>query len=312
VLRAITSFISGQGHVGVGEYRRAVAFLRAVGFAAFDDDTGVLAGWGTRHIVQARAWLARVLAEVGDIREALAVGEETLPMADATRHRSVLVVTCWGLGLCQIRRGDLSPAIAVLEQALDACRAAEQPGYLPWGGAPLGYAYALAGRLADAIPLLEEASETGAAKGIWADQSLRVAWLGEAYLLDRRHDDAVATTVRALELAQRYEERGNEAWILRLFGEIATQQAPPDAAQAEIHYREALARAKELGMRPLQAHCHLGLGKLHRRIDRLDEARAELSTAVEMLREMEMTFWLPEAEAELARATASPSAEQVG
>ena len=56
-------------------------------------------------------------------------------------------------------------------------------------------------------------------------------------------------------------------------------------------------------MRPLQARCHLGLGKLCRRVGRLDEARAELSTAATMLREMGMTFWLPEAEAELSAAT---------
>ena len=54
-------------------------------------------------------------------------------------------------------------------------------------------------------------------------------------------------------------------------------------------------------MRPLQAHCHLGLGKLYRRTGRAGEARAELGTGVEMLRAMEMTFWLPEAEAELAK-----------
>ncbi|HZO26554.1 MAG TPA: hypothetical protein VFH48_11270 [Chloroflexota bacterium] len=56
-------------------------------------------------------------------------------------------------------------------------------------------------------------------------------------------------------------------------------------------------------MRPLQARCHLGLGKLDRRTGRLDEARAELTTAVAMLREMGMTLWLPAAEGELAEAT---------
>jgi hypothetical protein len=49
-------------------------------------------------------------------------------------------------------------------------------------------------------------------------------------------------------------------------------------------------------MRPLHVHCHLGLGKLYRRAGRTDESRAEMSTAVEMLRDMEMAFWLPEAE----------------
>ena len=54
--------------------------------------------------------------------------------------------------------------------------------------------------------------------------------------------------------------------------------------------------------------CHLGLGKLYRRVGRLEEARAELATAVDMLREMGMTFWLPEAEAELTKTdTAEPA-----
>ena len=63
--------------------------------------------------------------------------------------------------------------------------------------------------------------------------------------------------------------------------------------------QQALSRANELGMRPLQAHCHRGLGNLYAQTDRLEQARAELSTAIEMYRDMEMTFWLPETEAAL-------------
>ena len=64
-----------------------------------------------------------------------------------------------------------------------------------------------------------------------------------------------------------------------------------------------MALAEQLEMRPLQARCYLGLGKLYRRVGRPDEARAELATVVAMLREMGMAFWLPEAEAELAAAS---------
>ena len=85
-----------------------------------------------------------------------------------------------------------------------------------------------------------------------------------------------------------------------LAGEIAARREPVDEQGAQTHYRAALALAEELGMRPLQAHCHLGLGKLYRRVGRFDEARAELATAVAMLREMGMAYWLPEAEGELA------------
>ena len=61
--------------------------------------------------------------------------------------------------------------------------------------------------------------------------------------------------------------------------------------------------AEKLELRPLQARCHLGLGILYRRIGRSDESRAELATAIAMLREMGMSRWLPEAEGELERTT---------
>jgi Flp pilus assembly protein TadD len=59
--------------------------------------------------------------------------------------------------------------------------------------------------------------------------------------------------------------------------------------------------AEALGMRPLQAHCHRGLGTLYAKIGRDEQARAELSTAIELYQAMAMTFWLPQAEAALAQ-----------
>jgi hypothetical protein len=75
------------------------------------------------------------------------------------------------------------------------------------------------------------------------------------------------------------------------------------ATTAEAITQGPLMLPADLEMRPLQAHCHLGLGKLYRRTGRLDEARAELATAAAMLREMGMAHWLPEAERELAGAS---------
>ena len=77
--------------------------------------------------------------------------------------------------------------------------------------------------------------------------------------------------------------------------------APPDATQAEAHYQQALALAEALGMRPLVAHCHLGLGTLYAKTGQRDQARAALSTAIDLYRAMDMTFWLPQAEAALAQ-----------
>jgi hypothetical protein len=64
------------------------------------------------------------------------------------------------------------------------------------------------------------------------------------------------------------------------------------------YYREALALAEPRGMRPLVAHCHLGLGKLSRRTGKREQAQEHLSTATTMYREMDMRFWLETAEKE--------------
>jgi tetratricopeptide (TPR) repeat protein len=105
---------------------------------------------------------------------------------------------------------------------------------------------------------------------------------------------------QALELARRHGERGDQAYALRLLGDIAAQREPPEREQAEAHYRQALALADELGMRPLQAHCHRGLGTLYAKIGQWEQACAELSAAIDLYKAMAMTFWLPEAERALA------------
>ena len=147
--------------------------------------------------------------------------------------------------------------------------------------------------------------------GIQSGQSLRVASLSEATLLAGRLEEALSLAQQAIELARTHKERGNEAWILRLLGEIAARCDPPEVEQAETHYHEALALANELGMRPLQAHCHRGLGTLYGRVGQAQQARAALSTAIALYRAMEMTFWLPQAETALAQVEAA-SAPQAG
>ena len=76
---------------------------------------------------------------------------------------------------------------------------------------------------------------------------------------------------------------------------------PWRASQADISLPQALALAEELGMRPLQAHCHRGLGTLYRQTGRAEQARTALATAIALYRAMDMTFWLPQAEAALAQ-----------
>jgi tetratricopeptide (TPR) repeat protein len=129
-------------------------------------------------------------------------------------------------------------------------------------------------------------------------QALIVGHLGEAYMLADRLDDALASAGRALTLAGERGQRGYEAWVLHLLVEIASHRDPQAVEPAESHYRQAMKLAEELGMRPLIARCHLGLGQLYRRRGRAERAETHLTTARTMFREMDMRFWLERAKAE--------------
>src|SRR5262249_22820487 len=151
-----------------------------------------------------------------------------------------------------------------------------------------------------ALPLLEAAATRATAMHLLAGQALRLTWLGEAQLEAARLDDAVRAAEQARELAHAHKERGAQASVLRLAGDLAARRGPPVVEVAAAAYREALAIASELGMHPLTARCHLGLGALLARSGRPAEAEAELSTAVASLDGMGMHGWLERARAALA------------
>ena len=155
--------------------------------------------------------------------------------------------------------------------------------------------------MADALPLLQQAVDRSTSVQLTFLRSLLVGWLSEAYLLAGHGEDASQHASRALELAREHKERGHEAWALRLLGEIAAHADPPEVEQAESYYRQALALAEELEMRPLVAHCRLGLGAVYRQIGHDQQAQAELTVAAEMYRAMEMPFWLTKAKGALAQ-----------
>jgi len=118
-----------------------------------------------------------------------------------------------------------------------------------------------------------------------------------AGLLLGRLDEARSLGDRAIESSPGHH--GFTAHALHLLGDIATDPARFDAERGEAHYRGALALAEPRGMRPLVAHCHLGLGKLYRRTGNPQEAHEHLTIATTMYREMDMRFWLEQAEVEM-------------
>jgi DNA-binding winged helix-turn-helix (wHTH) protein/tetratricopeptide (TPR) repeat protein len=251
--------------------------------------------------VQSRGWLVRCLAERGEFAEGIACAEEAVRLAEAVNRPFGLIQICEGVGSLYLRAGDFHKAIPLLERGLAVCKDADVQILLPTSASTLGYAYALTGRVAAALPLLEQAMELATSTRQVAQPSLILARLSEGYLLAGHIDAANDLVGQALALSHDRKERGNEAWALRLRGEIAAPSDPPKLERADDYYRQALALADELGMRPLLAHCRRGLGTLYAKVGRPEQARPELTTAIELYRSMEMTFWLPQAEAALAQ-----------
>jgi tetratricopeptide (TPR) repeat protein len=171
----------------------------------------------------------------------------------------------------------------------------------------LGRQNTLAGRQADGVVLLERATRLAEERSELFNLPFLRCWLGEAHLASGDLEQARRYGQASLEMARTQPQRGTEAWAWRLLGEIAAQQDPPGIQEAEAAYREALTRASDLGMRPLVAHCHLGLGKLYRRSGDHVKAQEHLTTARDMYREMDMRFWLEKAAQRVPEVTHDPS-----
>jgi transcriptional regulator with AAA-type ATPase domain/class 3 adenylate cyclase/tetratricopeptide (TPR) repeat protein len=300
-LTVMAQYYLGMIYYNLGDFRRAIEFHRKNVTCLHGDLLQERFGQHGLPSVHSRSCLVVFLAECGDFAEGKAPAEEAVQIAEAADHPYSRVIAYWAMGFRALRQGDLPQAIPALERALDLVQETHIRLAVPWVAAPLGAAYAFAGRTAEALPLLEQAIEQAVAMGFMCDHALRVIWLSEAYRLVDRLDEAGTQAQRALEFSRTHQERGHEAYALRLLGEVAAHRTPPAGEQAEAYYRQALALADELGMRPLVAHCHRGLGPLYRQMGRGAEARLALSTALELYRTMGMTFWLPQAEGPLAQ-----------
>jgi tetratricopeptide (TPR) repeat protein len=301
VLHARANYYCGLAYEAQTDYRQAIDCFGEIVAALEGARRYERFGQTTLPAAVSRANSAGCHAELGMFTEGRALGDEGLRIAEAAAHPVSLMIALWGMGLLALRQGDLQRALPLLERAVGICQDADLPGWFPRMAAPLGAAYTLAGRVADALPLLTQAmAQTTATARVDFQARCRLP-LGEVQLVAGHLEEAQTLAKRALTHARQHQEHGHQAYALRLLGEIAAQREPPEHERAEAHFRHALALAEALGMRPLQAHCHRGLGTLYAMTGQRAQARTELSIAIELYRTMDMTFWLPQAEAGLAQ-----------
>jgi class 3 adenylate cyclase/tetratricopeptide (TPR) repeat protein len=300
-LRILTTTLLLQAHYYRGEYERVVGL--AIGNLEALPAEWVYEYFGTTApaSVYDRSWLIMSLAELGRFAEAAEYEAEAIRLAEPTHHAFTVGVAHRAAGTLHLVKGDWAKARFLFEHAVAVLQTANVALLLPpavasfaWILAQLGEADEALDRLRESEQLLDRRVATGIVGGLngWGYYSL-----GRASVLLGRLDEARRLANRAIEFSPRH--RGFAAHALHLLGDVATHPDRFDAQSGEAHYRQALALAEPRGMRPLVAHCHLSLGKLYRRTGKRKRAQEHLTIAMTLYREMDMRFWLEQAEAEM-------------
>ena len=298
-LQAAASCGIGAACVQRGDYIQATDVLLR-GIRALDGGA-IFERYGLTWFpaVVARAWLVWALADQGRFAEGLTYGEDGVRIAEIVEQPYSRVMAYTHLAYLHTVKGDFDHALHLLDVARVISREVNLPVLSIYVGAFLGYVLVLSKRIEEGISLMQETQTAAQAMGVADYSAMLVVRSGEACLLADRLDPALALAEGGFTLAREKAQRSGEAWALHLLGAIASHPDPPDTEKADTHYRQALTLAEELGMRPLVAHCHLGLARLYRRTGKPHEAKDHRIIARRMFREMDMRFWLEKVEAEM-------------
>jgi tetratricopeptide (TPR) repeat protein len=299
-LRIPASTILQQVQFYRGEYENVVELARANLAAVPDELESEDFGLAAKPSVYDRGRLIFSLCELGGFEEAAKLQVEGMLLAAQTEHAYSIGWAHLASSWIHMLKGNWAQAQPLLEHATGVLKGGNVMLLIPiaislsaWNLAQLGEASEAVSRLGEGEELLERHA-TG---GLSGTLGWFYPWLGRAALVLGRLDDARRLSERALEFSPR--QPGFAAHALHLLGDIATHPDRFQAKTGEIHYRKALAIAEPRGMRPLVAHCQLGLGKLYLRDGKRKRAYEHLTTATATYREMDMRFWLEQAEAEM-------------
>jgi tetratricopeptide (TPR) repeat protein len=295
--KVTTALDVGQICHTMGKYRRGVDVLaRAVGLLKGDLAQDRL-DRAFYPFVTLRSSLSNCLAELGDFLPAMVAGQEAIVFTESVQQPGTIVMSLLSLARPLLIRGEFLAAIPYLERAIGISKS-EYARIYPVCAALLGKAYSLGARHAEAHVLLDEALAQVHSASPISEVSVMLS-VTEGYMLAGRRHRALTIAPQALGLARDRSERGSEARALWLLAELASRPETFNVQLAKENYGKALSLGQHLDMRPTVAHCHFGLGKLHRHRGDREQAHEHLTTAMAMYREMDMTYWPEQAEAEL-------------
>lgn len=237
--------------------------------------------------VMALCWLASCHGEIGEFEKGLDYAREAVRLAEDVDQPWSRVAAYHALGSILTKRMNIREAITVLERGRSLCAMHAIPGWGTTIASALGNAYALNGDAKQAVSLLDQAVRQAAADRCLTRQSLRVAFLAEAELISGRKSRAAELGQEALRLARAHGERPAEGHVLRILGDIAVETDIDDPNLPAL-YEQALAIANKFSMRPLQAQCHLKIGRILARRKETAKAAAVFDVASAMLDAMKI------------------------
>ena len=299
-LRIPTMTYLEQAHYYRGDYAHVVELARENLAALPADLVNAFFGLAAPTSVYDRSTAVLSLAQLGRFAEADEPQAVAIRLAEATRHIFSLSMAYWGASTRHVVAGDWAAARASVEHWIAAVRSGNVILHMPRAVVCSAWVLAQLGDTAEALLRLETGEDLvaqQAARGIVAPLAWDYHALGRAYLLVGRLHDARRVGDLAIERAR--SQPGFASWGLHLLGDIASHRDGVDTLQAEACYRQALELAEPRGMRPLVAHCHLGLGTLSRQTGKRSVAVEQIAVATRMYRDMSMTYWLDKAEAEM-------------
>jgi class 3 adenylate cyclase/tetratricopeptide (TPR) repeat protein len=288
-LQVVTNLPLGLAHHTRGDYQKAMKYFGWNATRLEGELTQERFGMFVLPSAFSRSFIAWAMAELGEFSQAYDIGETALRIAEDAGHPFSCGYAHLGLGVVALRQGHLRRALRSFERAMAAGAFADSPVGFAFVALHLGYALALASRTNEGIPILEQSIKVAEDKGFVARHSLRLAYVSEAYLIIGHDSEARAAGHRALELAQEHDERANQAYALRILGEVEARCGMPSEAEARL--RASLLLSQELGMRPLEAHCHRGLADTLELRHRSADAAAHRDAASELVNALQMRFW---------------------
>jgi class 3 adenylate cyclase/tetratricopeptide (TPR) repeat protein len=296
-IRIVATCHLKQANYHRGEYRHVSKFSPD-NFAGPHAGLQEYFGMAALPSVFGRAHVIMSLAELGEFAEATKCSAEAIRLAESAQHHFTLNWAHFAASVLHLAKGDWAEALAQVKRWLTTVQMGNITICLPWAVSAFAWLLAQLGEAGQALDRVREGEqllEHQEAQGIVNYRIWAYGALGRAFLLLGWLDEAQRLGARQLESSRR--QPGVTAHALHLLGDIAADPDRFDPDRAASHYREALALARRHGMRPLVAHCHLGLGKLYRRSGEAEHARDNLATATAMYREMQMGFWLDQGSA---------------